>query len=97
MIIGKKTMNTISLNIANELIGILLTFISPNNNGTVKGEIRQVIITILIESDIFPLTISVNEGDETAAGIEVRRRTATASFGLKKFTVRKNRAGIMSM
>jgi len=86
-----------SLKIATGLIDKLLNFINPNNNGTVKGAMSEVIITILIESAIFPLTISVKVGDATPAGMDVRRRIPTASFGLNKFTERKNRTGIMNM
>ena len=86
-----------SLKMANVFIDNPLNFINPNNKGTVKGAMSEVIITILIESAIFPLTISVRVGDATPAGMAVRRRTAIASFGLNKFTERKNNTGIKNM
>ena len=75
----------------------LLIFNTPNNNGTVKGAISDVMIAILIESAVFPFTISVNVGDATPAGMAVRRRMPTASPGLNRFVKKKNRTGIISM
>ena len=86
-----------SLKIANGSTDKLPALISPNNNGTEKGAISDVIITILIDSEILPLTMSVNVGDDTPAGMDVSRRTPIASFGLNKFTRKKKRRGIISI
>ena len=90
-------MKTRSLNISNGLIARSVIFTTANNNGTVNGAIRDVTITMFSENAIFPLTISVKVGDATPAGMEVRRRIATASFGLNRFMEKKNIRGMISM
>jgi hypothetical protein len=53
---------------------------NQNNNGTVTGATIDVVITIPNESAILPFTISVNAGDATAAGIEVRSSIPIAKW-----------------
>jgi hypothetical protein len=60
-----------------------------NNKGTVMGATIDVVITILIESAILPFTISVNAGEATAAGMEVRRKIPIARLWLNALITKK--------
>ena len=80
--IGKKMSNARSLKINHEFTERSPIINPQNNKGTVTGAMTEVMITILVDSAVFPFAISVNAGEAVPAGMAVRSKIPTASSRL---------------
>ena len=72
-------MMTKSLKISHGFTDKFSIFSIPKIIGIEKGAMIEVVIVILTESAVFPLTMSAKAGNDTPAGMAVSNKTPSAS------------------